>query len=230
MRAKIIILVMIAGILAVGVLLFTMSGRPGMTGLKPRALPQGNVTPTPSGDQIIGGGVVTAGNTSVAQVQLPAPPSADPEFQKFIAKESKDVDATHIDSEKKRMELAQVIAHLTPVQARQLLQTAQNPGSTAGERILSAYLMIEAGPRAEAELRQLVTSPIPHPEPHETHSEDELRSMQERSVRAMAVDGLIARAEKQPATREALAKTILDIPDPYIKSYAQKRLAEIKPH
>src|SRR6185437_14762987 len=113
--------------------------------------------PSDTAAKVTGGGVVTWGTQQVQvgapKPKGPAPAPVDPEFQKFISSEAKQVDATHINGEEKRKELAGVVAKLTPTQAQQLLQTVESPAASAGERILSAYLMVEAGPRAEAELK-----------------------------------------------------------------------------
>lgn len=216
MKSKLLVLVLFAAVIAVAVLLSNLERRErtGVTNGEPS-------NTTKSGDKIVGGGTVSWGTqtmqiTATQSVQ-PIPENADPDFQKYIADEAKQVDATHIDSAAKSLKLADTAAKLTPTQAKQLLQTARDPQAPAGERILSAYLMVQAGPRAEAELKQLIVSPVSNPGPHE-----------ERSVRAMAIDGLVARATKEASAREALAKTIPDIPDSYIKNYATKRLGEIK--
>ena len=224
---------MFGGIIVVGVLLFTMKGRPRKTWMIP-------LPPAPQAQLSAGGGPADGGPANLnhgdshqgeGQGKLPSGASQiDPEFQKFIQTEAKQVDAPKIDSEKKRHEIAQILAKLTPNQARQLLQTATNPASSAGERIVSTYMLVEAGPLAQAQLRELIMTPVSDPGPHKVHSSGEVVAIQERSLRAMAIDGLLRDVEKDPSARETLAKAIPNIPDPYIKSYAEKRLAELPPH
>lgn len=174
----------------------------------------------------------TKGLPNTLSPSAAAPPAtpADPDFQKWLSEEAKEVDQPHINSEKKRKELAAVIVQLTPTQAQQLLQTAQNSSSSAGEKILSTYLLVEGGAKSRVELRQLIATPPLYSGAQETHSEGELRSVQERSQKIMALEGLISQAEHDPAARADLAQSISTIQDSYIRSYAQKRFDELKDH
>lgn len=181
-------------------------------------------------------GNVIAGGTATFDPPLPSPQEtptaatvpADPDFQKWLVQEAKDVDQPKIDSAKKKRELAKVIAELTPNKARQLLQTVQSGTASAGEKILSAYILVEGGEKTQAELSDLLASPMPARGEVKPHSEAEAKTAQDRSLRIMALDGLATRAKTDVSAREALAQSISSIQDPYVKDYAQKRLNEIR--
>jgi len=208
MRGTIIAVVLIIGVGVTGTLLWKTGRRV-------------------SKSTVIGGGVATWSASGGLPGAPPVPP-IDKEFQEWLQNVAKDVDATHIDNVQKRYEIAKVLSVLTEEQTRQLLQTAQAPSSTSGERVLAAYLMIEAWPKAANELMTLITAPVTPPQPNDDKEVAELRAGQERSVRALAIDGLISHAEKDPKAKEVLAKSIPNIPDEYIKKYAEKRMTELK--
>ncbi len=162
-----------------------------------------------------------------ASTTSPNEPAPDPEFQKWIANEARAVDSMHVDSEAKRTELTKVIAGITKAQTQQLLQTARNTGAPAGERILATYLLAEARAR---ELSTLITSPLPDFAGTPAHSEAETRAGQERSLRVMAIDSLVARAPSDPAALATLTATLEKVVDPSIRSYIQKKLTELSSH
>lgn len=176
-------------------------------------------TTVPSSDSL------SPGNPAVG---APSASAEDPEFQRWLSAEAQRMNQRGQDGESKRKELAKVAAELTPAKAQHLLQIAKNVSSPAGEKILAAYLLVEAGPLGLESLRSLITTPLSLSGPQEPHSEGELRATQERSVRMMAIDGLASQAEKNPSARETLVNTIPNISDPYIKSLAEKRLSQIK--
>lgn len=153
---------------------------------------------------------------------------ADPQFRQWIVSEAKNLDAPRVNAERKRAEIKGVIDRLTPAQSRQLLVTARDPSSPASEKILSTYLLVEGGSLSRGELTALIASPVPDHGPHQAHSAAEAVGVREKSLRIMAIDGLFSRAQNDPSAREALAKVIDDIQDPYIKEYARNRYARFK--
>ena len=156
---------------------------------------------------------------------LPEKP-ADPEFQKWIAEEAKAVNYDHVDNKKKASQIGRVVNSLTPTQAKQLLHTARNPGSSAGEKILSTYLMVEAGLNSRKELLAFINDPMPVQ--GEVHSVEEVNGVREKSLRIMALDGLFSQVQRDPSQRPALEREIASIQDPYIRAYAQKKWNELQ--
>ncbi len=226
MKTRVMLVFVGVGLLVVGILLwqFSRAGR-GLNTNRPVETAEAATT------GIVGGGSATFGvsgqNSGVVTGTVIDAPAIDPEFQTWIKTEAKSVDRPTIDSDKKKTELAKIIATLTPNKAKQLLQTARNVSSTAGERILSTYLLVEAGSLALGEIKELITSPVVDHGPAKAHSEAEMMRVQERSLRIMAIDGLASRAKQDPNSRDTLARSIPGIQDSYIRDYAQKRLAEV---
>lgn len=161
-----------------------------------------------------------------ASVSNPSP--ADPGFQKWLSREAKNLDLPSVDSSAKQEELRQVVRKMTPIQSRQLLLTAKNPRAPAGEKILSTYLLVESGSRGYGELSELIAAPLVDKGPHPPHSEEEMRGVRDKSLRIMGIDGLFAQAQKDPRARETLARTIPAIDDPFIRSYAEDKLRQLR--
>lgn len=156
------------------------------------------------------------------------PKIVDPRFHQWLVQEAKSLDSPSVNGEKKKKEIREIVQKLTPAQSRQLLATAQNPQAPAGEKILSTFLLVEAGPISHQDLRALITSPVEDQGPHQAHSESEMTGVREKSLRIMALDGLFSRAQSDPSAREALAKIIADIQDPYVREYARDRYSRLQ--
>lgn len=153
--------------------------------------------------------------------------AADREFQSWIAEEAKGLDSPSVDSEGKRREMKARASKFTASQSRQLRETALRPGVPAGQRILSAYLLVEGGGVTQEDLRQLIQAPLTHSEPQPAHSQGEAAVAQEKALRIMAIDGLASRAKSDPGARAALAQAAQESADPYVREYAQRRLGQL---
>ncbi len=168
--------------------------------------------------------VKTAGETSAAS-QAPPP---DPEFQKWIRQEAKELDKAHINGEAKQVELRKAVAKMTSEQTRQLMLTARNPRSAAGEKILSTYLLVESGSRGRGALAELIQAPLNDKGPHPAHSEEEMKGIRDKSLRLMGIDGLVAQAKLDPSAKEVLARAIPGIEDPFVRAYAEDKLRQLR--
>lgn len=166
------------------------------------------------------------GTAAVREERKEVAQPKDSEFPAWLSEEARRLDLPSVDSGRKQYEMDQIAARLTPAQRKTLLQTARSPSAPAGEKILSAYLLVQAGPSATQELRELITSAVS--EPGEPHSPEEISAVRDKTLRIMALDGLAQRAQSDPSAREALAKSIPAIQDPYVKSYAEKQLARVQ--
>lgn len=224
MKVRVVLIVLALGVVTVAILLYQMAGqfKEHASALAARGQPKALAL---AEQKAVGGGAASIGKAPAPQ--LPPPAAVDPEFQRWIAEEAKDINQASLDSQAKKIQMAKVVKELTPIKERQLLQTARI-SVNAGERILSTYLLVEGG--ATGLLQELITAPVANPGPFESHSQGEMELTQERAIRLMALEGMISRAEHDPAVRIALEQTIPGIPDPYIKAYAQKHLDEIKTH
>lgn len=155
-------------------------------------------------------------------------PENEPEFRQWLSAEAKSLDYPSVDSERKQAEIEQVVKGLTRKQARTLLKVARDPVAASGEKILSTYLMVEAGAFSRAELLDFIKDPLETGRVEEAHSLEELGGVREKSLRIMALDGLFAQAKSDPAARVTFAREIQDIQDPYVKAYAERRLSELE--
>lgn len=178
-----------------------------------------------------------AGDSSAAAISAPAsaqPPvpnaasAGDREFQQWLSREARQLDAVNVDGEAKRREIRAKMKAITPAQSRQLAETAKNPKAPAAEKILSAYLLVEGGGRTERELTDLITSPLKEDPNFEPHSEEEMKGIREKSLRIMAIDGLFSRARHEPSAREQLARAARETPDPGIRAYAADKLRQLQ--
>ncbi len=158
----------------------------------------------------------------------PSLPPADPEFQKWLSTEARNLDKISMDGDAKQAELRKIVAKITPAQSRQLLLTAKNPKAPAGEKILSTYLLVEGGARSHSELSELIAAPLVDKGPHPAHSEEEMRGVRDKSLRIMGIDGLFVQAQKDPRAKDTLARTIPGIDDPFIRSYAEDKFRQLR--
>lgn len=154
--------------------------------------------------------------------------TTDPEFQKWLSTEAKELDRLHVDGDAKRAQIRSVVKKMTPQQSRQLLQTAKNPKSPAAEKILSTYLLVEGGLRTESELAELIAAPLEEPGHYAPHSEEEVKGIREKSLRIMAIDGLFSRAQKEPTAKAALARAASQATDPSVRAYAEDKLRQLQ--
>ncbi len=162
----------------------------------------------------------------VADVPPPVE-KADIEFQTWVRQEAKQLDSISVDSDAKLSELRARVARLTPSQSKLLLDTARSKAASAGEKILSTYLLIEAVPGSRGELQDFIGGPLQESGAHEAHSEAEMNGIREKSLRIMAIDGWAAKSKSNLAERKALARAIPNIQDSNVRSYAEEKLKEV---
>lgn len=165
---------------------------------------------------------------AAAVMGVPETIRSEKEFQKWLSDEAREMDKAHIDGEAKQRELKKAVAKMTPTQTRQLMLTARNPKAPAGEKILSTYLLVESGVMGRAQLAELIQAPLADKGPHPPHSEGEMKGIRDKSLRIMGIDGLVAQAKQDPAAREALARAIPGIEDPFVRSYAEDKLRQLQ--
>lgn len=146
-------------------------------------------------------------------------------FRAWVAEEARGMDYPSADPERKARDVNARAARLTAEERQELLRTANDAQASAGEKVLSTFLLVQAGARAHAELRALIAQPVaPTGEPH---SEQELASMRDKTLRIMAIDGLAETAKRDPRAREALTKVVGEISDKQLKTYARERVEQL---
>jgi len=97
----------------------------------------------------------------------------------------------------------------------------------AQKRILATYIMIIGGNDSLEDIGEFIQAPLDAPPNPAPHSVDETTAGREKAMRVMAIDALADRAKSDPSAKTALAKMIPDIQDPWVKSYAEKKLKEL---
>jgi hypothetical protein len=150
------------------------------------------------------------------------------EFKKWLTVESKSLESTNVDGDRKQIELRKTVERMTPSQKNLLAKTAGNPKAHPAEKILSAYMLVEGGINTRQELAALIAAPMEDYGTPEPHSQAEIFDAREKSLRIMAIDGLFSQAKTDPAAKADLAKTVDDIQDPYVRDYARQRLEELE--
>jgi hypothetical protein len=191
-------------------------------------------TETPSGEVLRHKSVSTPDpNTRgesdlVTSVPRSGEPPADPVFAKWLEREGEEVNRPKIDPVKKSADMRKALAELNTKKQRQLLQTLLDTAASAGSRILSIYLLSEAGPQTNGEIAAFLQAPIPSFGESAPHSVAETRNQQERAMRLMAIDAMAARALKEPSSLSAFEKTVSTIADPSVRAYAQRKLKEVR--
>ena len=166
-------------------------------------------------------------NPSLAEAPSPKT-TADPEFQKWISDEAKELDNLNVDGAAKKRQIRAVVSKMTSQQSKQLLQTVKNPRSPAAEKILSTFLLVEGGTRTQKELSDLISSPLLEDPNYKPHTEEEMKGIREKSLRIMAIDGLFSQAQHEPSAREALARAARETQDPSIRAYAEDKLRQLQ--
>jgi hypothetical protein len=143
----------------------------------------------------------------------------DPQFQLWLHNQAQRIDNPRSNPAAVQAEMNAKVNALTQIQTRQLLQIARSHRAPAAEKILSTYMLVEAGPRALQELRELITTPMSSGQ----HGPEELDNVREKTLKIMAIDGLASHAQNDPRAREALERSIAEAQDPSVKKYAQEQ-------
>lgn len=165
---------------------------------------------------------VTTKNTNLQEL-------APDELKKWIEVESRAMNSTKNESDEQQIRLRAQAQALLPQQLAILKDLAVNSGEAINERILSAY-MISLNPSAQSQeaLFNVAGTAVPDLGPILPHSEAELKHTQELALRYMQVDELFQRAKTDANARDKLKLLVLEAHSAQVRSYAEKRLKELK--
>jgi len=158
-----------------------------------------------------------AAPTTAASV---TPPIAAEEFMTWVSAEAQKMNLAKSEHSDKQNQLISAAQKLNLEQRRQLLKLARDPKASTPEKVLSTYMLVEAGPAGFSELRALISSPV--------HDRDPIGSQRDKTLRIMALDGLSSRAMLDPGAQEALVRVLEDIQDPDVKSYARQKMQQVQ--
>jgi len=123
-------------------------------------------------------------------------------------------------------ELDQKISNLEPEDLADLKSIALDTKKAANIRLLSLYMLGKASQELTA-INDFLQSKIPiHPQAP-AHSVEELENNREKALRVMAFEQKVEAAKTSAKAKKELAELILTIQDAWLRSYAERRFAEL---
>lgn len=171
----------------------------------------------------------TPTSSSVAPVTFTSEPVSEKRtkaFQDWFHKEAQEIEKSSGDPHAQEDRLKKIAKELNPAEIQVLKETLLGDNTSANASILSMYLLTLA-PSASEALEDVIKAPLKYDGEHPVHSPEETLSMQERSLRRMALEALFSRAEADSAQKDRLRRFIADIPDRSLREYAEKRLKSL---
>ena len=150
------------------------------------------------------------------------------QFAEWLKSEASSLDRSDRANAGKDALLRQQALQFTPENINYLRATATNKLAPANEKIVAAYLLTFASSNSQQALQEIAQTPFSLSNPQPAHSIGETTLMQEKAIRVMAIDELFIRYENDAISRQELATALQKIPDPSLRQYALKRLAELK--
>lgn len=151
------------------------------------------------------------------------------ELQQWLRQEARDMDSTANNTDQVQIRLRAQAQTLTPTQLKQLVQTARDAENGVNQRILSAYMIsLNSSAQSVDSLYELAQSTPPDHGPSLPHTEAEVKNAQELALRYMQIDELAARAQRDSNARNKLNLLSRQSGSPQVRSYAQRKLAELK--
>lgn len=155
------------------------------------------------------------------------PPGAVSEsFKNWLQQEAKNLEKSAVDPNVKEVELKVYAAQLGASEILFLRDRAMDFEQTsANDRILAVYLLTLAPQHhTKGALLELTQAPLKLQGEHSVHSLEETLAAQEKSLRRMAIDQLVAGARGDEQSRSELVKQFAQIQDVSLREYAQKAL------
>ncbi len=150
------------------------------------------------------------------------------QFAAWLKTEASSLDRSDRANSDKDTLLRQQALQFTPENINYLRATATNKLASANEKIVAAYLLTLAGGSSQQALQEIAQTPFSLASPQPAHSIGETTLMQEKAIRVVAIDELFIRYENDAISHQELATALQKIPDPSLRQYALKRLAELK--
>lgn len=170
----------------------------------------------------------TSSKVSDSAVTSTNPASFDQELQKRVSEEAQLMDRVEQNEGDAEIRIKEIVKTLSPEKFPQLARQASDLSVPINERALSTYLLSEAGPAAATALHEMIVAPLVKPGPYPPHSTDETQSMQEKSLRLMAIDGLFKAAQIDPESKRHLEAVAQTGESEAIRNYAMRKLSELR--
>lgn len=151
------------------------------------------------------------------------------ELRQWVQRQSASMNSTDNNTEEQQILLRAQAQTLLPEQLPVLSEIAINTKMPINERIFSAFLItMNSAPQAQEALFEGAKTEVPDFGPVNPHSEAELRHTQELAIRYMQIDELFERAKTNTNARDKLKLLITEAQSAQVRSYAEKRLRELK--
>lgn len=180
-----------------------------------------NISPNSSAPAEANSNQISSAETSIAA-------KTPEQFASWLKNEASSVDHSDPRNSEKEVVLRQQVLQFTPENIRYLRFTATNAKAPANEKIVATYLLTIGSSNSLQALEEIAQSPFSLISPQPAHSIGEATLMQEKAIRVVAIDELFIRLENDAITRQEFEGVIQKIPDPSLRQYAIKRLAELK--
>jgi len=161
----------------------------------------------------------------------PAPPKAEGvahTFLDFIRHEAKTLNATNVDADAASRRAQSAASAMGPKEFQFARDSVLANSAPSGERIMAVYLLSSAGEAGWPALREIIRAPLSR-DRVEPHTEGELKSVQEKAFRLMAVDALAEEAVGSASARAELRAWAAAAADAGLASYIQKKLDDLPP-
>lgn len=164
---------------------------------------------------------------------VPTPTSETPqsdvsaEFRRWFESETRELEQQQNDTTTVE-NLLRIKAESLSLQEVLFLKKKVLESPVANEKIISVY-MLSLAERQEAlsSLAEISNQQAQYPSPQPVHSPEETLSMQEKTIKRMALDALFEKAQKSSEARQLFHENIDRISDPELRAYAQRKDREL---
>lgn len=145
----------------------------------------------------------------------------NPVFVHFLRTESMEVEAK-VNPEESQQHMEEQMAQMGEAELIYAKERALSEVSSAKEKILSVYLLAGAKQSTKV-LQDFISAPLKGASEPEPHTIEETKSMQEKTLRVMAIDALAERAVKDSEAREALLRLAESVQDAGLRDYILRK-------
>lgn len=152
------------------------------------------------------------------------------QLQTWVQREASSMNSTKNNTEEKLIQLKAQALTLTAPQIKTLQEKAVNFSLPINERIFSAYLIsLNPSEQSLESLFDVAKTEIPNNGALLPHSEAELKNAQETAIRYMQIDELFQRAKTDSNALDKLKLLAVEAQSAQVRSYAERKLKELKP-
>lgn len=169
--------------------------------------------------------ITDSSSESLAKQNTKTP--ANSEFISWVQSEAQELEKSAVDPQKIETELTARSGQLLAEEQSYLASRILEAASPANEKIFGIYLLSLNVDHNLQALSEVLKNDLNYPLENPTHSPEEVLSMQEKTLRRMAVDAIFEKAKTQKYAREQLEKLKTESQSPYIRDYIKKKLAEL---